>query len=168
MSSLSLWSLSEGQVGEAWEPYNERMLFLPPHNSSLSLFSMTFHFHLLFYSTLHPSLTLSCRSVSLEAKSRSATQDFLNTLRNPNVHYRVHMTPPMVSILSQISPICTPSYFSKTSFNILYRLHPVVYKILDYIYIFEAWWWLKLWSKHVAILINKSKLFVNQVLCWRL
>jgi hypothetical protein len=21
---------------------------------------------------------------------------------------------------------------------------------------FEAWWWLKLWSKHVAILINKS------------
>jgi hypothetical protein len=60
-------------------------------------------------------------SPSSEAANCAATQELPSILWNTKVHYRVHKSPPMVPIQSQIDPIHTILfYLSKIHFNIVH------------------------------------------------
>jgi hypothetical protein len=58
-------------------------------------------------------------SPSWEAANCAATEELPSILWNPKVHYRVHKSPPLAPILSQINAIHTIlSYLSQIHFNI--------------------------------------------------
>jgi hypothetical protein len=60
-------------------------------------------------------------SLSSETASCAANQEFPKMLWNPKVHYRVHKSPPLASILSEFNPVeAISSYLSKIYFNIIY------------------------------------------------
>jgi hypothetical protein len=57
---------------------------------------------------------------SWKATTFAATQELANILWNPQVHYCVHKSPPLVPTLRQINLVhATPSYLSKIHLNII-------------------------------------------------
>jgi hypothetical protein len=60
-------------------------------------------------------------SPSWEPANCTATQELPGVLWNPKVYYCVHMSPPLIPILSQSSPIHPiPFYLSKINLNIVH------------------------------------------------
>ena len=56
----------------------------------------------------------------------SASQEIFPILYNPNVHYRVHNSPPLASTRSRNNPIhVSPTYFLKNHFNIILLFTPI-------------------------------------------
>jgi hypothetical protein len=73
-----------------------------------------------------------------EATSFSETEEFIKIICNPKVHYRVLLSPPLVPVLSQITPVhTTPPYFPKINLNIFL---PRTSR--------SSWWSLCFWFPH--------------------
>jgi hypothetical protein len=60
------------------------------------------------------------QSSSWQPKIRPASQEISRLLWDPNVHYRVHKIPQVVSNLSLVNPIHIPILYFKIHFNITF------------------------------------------------
>jgi hypothetical protein len=82
------------------------------------------------YEITHLTYLLAELSPSWEATSFAATQERPNIVWNPKVHHRIHRSPLLVLILSQIDPVHTiQSYLSKIYCNICPPTYVLVFLV---------------------------------------
>jgi hypothetical protein len=66
-----------------------------------------------------------------KAGSHSNGQEIHCFLSSPNVQCRVHRSPPLVPVLSRMSPAHTlPPYFPNIHFTIIFRIYFCVFQVL--------------------------------------
>jgi hypothetical protein len=117
-SVISYWSTRRhiSGVGTLHSQHREDIKF-----NAVLLWIKSFLLQWLHRNSKHNELTnLMEKSPSWETASCATARELPSMLWNPQIHYPVHRSPPLVHILSQINPVhTTPSHLSKINFNII-------------------------------------------------